>query len=439
VKQPLSLLLKSKLLGASLMNMSVKIASVAILFLLSIVLARGLGPAEFGIYAYTLAWAQLVAVVVQWGFPSALMRSMAITGGEDTVRRRREILNSALAVVAMMSAAVFVAGGLWGWLVGSPRGGFAMLAAGLILIPLIAFSASVAGALRGLGILVWAQVPDQIVRPGLSLLAICAMIWLGFSIPAPDVLLLQAAAAAIAGGIGLSMAYRAIGRGDGKNPLRPMYWGKQSFPFLLLAGTQILNYQIGMIVLGHYMPDQDLGYYRVAVQVADGLNMLLYGISITIAPRIAELHGSDDLPKVQRLLVYAHRLGFAVLLIPCLILMVWGPDLLSLVFGPEYVAAAQPLTLLVAGKLAYTLIGFSGLALSMMGRPQMAATFTLLTLIVNISLALLLVPVLGLRGAVIASVVGELTGNLGIALFVLTILRRDISALGIIGRRERTT
>jgi len=178
---------------------------------------------------------------------------------------------------------------------------------------------------------------------------------------------------------------------------------------MLLSGAQVLNYHTGVVVLGILTSQEDVGLYRVAVQVADGLGMVLIAIAATITPHLARLHARGDWAGLQKVLVNCHRAGVAVLLPAAVMLAIKGETILALVFGPAYTAAARTMAILVLGKTAYASVCFSGAALSMFGLASVATLTTAIAALANVALNLLLVPRLGLEGAAIASAVSSLT------------------------------
>ncbi len=207
-------------------------------------------------------------------------------------------------------------------------------------------------------------------------------------------------------------------------------WVRQSFPFLLLSGAQVLNNQINIILLGALAPQSEVGYFRVAVQVTDGLTVALIAISIVIAPQIAGLHARADLSNLQRVLVLSHRAATLIVLPLALALTAFGADFLTLVFGKEFRPAADSMSILALGKIAYATVGFAGLALSMMGRAGVAAVITLGTAALSALLALVLIPIYGMTGAAIAATTGQLLVNFGSVIWIRKVYGRDLSAFG---------
>jgi O-antigen/teichoic acid export membrane protein len=178
------------------------------------------------------------------------------------------------------------------------------------------------------------------------------------------------------------------------------------------------------------MDPEDVGQYRVAVQIADGLGMILMAFSAVVAPHLARLHATGDLRAVQRILVGSHRLGLLVLLPVSLALALGAVPLLGLIFGPEYSSAAHTMRILVLGRAAYAAIGFSGLALSMFGLASLASAATMVMAGANVGLNLLLIPPFGMTGAASATVTSTLLVNVAVVLIIKIKLGANVTAFG---------
>jgi len=186
---------------------------------------------------------------------------------------------------------------------------------------------------------------------------------------------------------------------------------RESRHFLLLAGGQVLNYQTNMLLLGVLASPTEVGLYRVALQLVDGLGIAMLAISVVIAPQLARLHAKDDWGKIQRVLVLSHRAAVVVMLLPVGVILMFGSSLLELIYGTEYVAAQTALSILSVGKIMYATVGFSGLALGMLGRPGFAAVITFTTVGSNMLLGLLLIRPFGVQGAAVAAAVSMFAAN----------------------------
>jgi O-antigen/teichoic acid export membrane protein len=423
---------RRRIILASMANMAIRIGSVGLLLILNILLARALGPYGFGLLSYTLAWIQICSLVMQFGLPASLTRSLALARHENKLGDARSSLSSGLTFMMLLGAVVLMTGFCWWLLVGPPRGGVEVMVPALILVLVLSFSPVLAGALRGMGQVVLSQIPDQIIRPGLYCLSLTLWILTSKILKVEDAIWLQIATVTISVVAGSVLLLRALPKAE-PNPsmrLQPFVQARASMPFLFLSLLQGLSLHSTILLLGHMVSAADLANFRVAIQISDALNMLLLSISIVIGPRIVTLHAKEDWCGLQRLMVQAHRSGTLILLIPVLILAIWSEPILRLIFGEAYLASHEPLRILLVGRLLYGLVGFSGLALSMIGRAGAATWISLVGLLLPLALMVFLVPISGLNGAAWAVVIGALSVNVIGLVLIYRVSQRNMSAFG---------
>jgi len=426
--------LRARLLRGGAGSAAIRASYIALQFAVGVILARLLGPESLGLYAYAIALAQLLAISAQFGFPAFLVRQIAVYRAETAVPQIKGLLVGSMQMTLLLSLTIAVAGAalLPVLAPGLGQGHDTVVILGVSLVPLFALASVSAGALQGLGHPVLSQVPEQLIRPTLLLSGLAILTLSQAKLTAEMALSMQIGASLLALVVGIWTLVAQTGPAVRKAAaaMHRTQWVRQSFPFLLLSGAQVLNNQINIILLGALAPQSEVGYFRVAVQVTDGLTVALIAISIVIAPQIAGLHARADLSNLQRVLVLSHRAATLIVLPLALALTAFGADFLTLVFGKEFRPAADSMSILALGKIAYATVGFGGLALSMMGRAGVAAVITLGTAALSALLALVLIPIYGMTGAAIAATTGQLLVNFGSVIWIRKVYGRDLSAFG---------
>ena len=404
-------------------------------FFVSVLLARLLGPAELGIYAFSIAVIHLLVVIAQFGFPASIVRRISVskTQGRDA-DVKSQILGATLSVV-FISALVVATAEAFVFAFGNAldESKTAVIAISLLLVLPFALSATFSGAIRGLGYVMLGQIHDQIGR-ALLFLSFIALIGASQDInfTARTALIAQIAAATIATTIGawvLILRLPVLRANSGSRP--PIAWGVQdSFPFLLMAGTQVINKNTDSIMIGLLSDTEQVGLYRVAIQFSDGLAIALVAISVVIAPKIASHHAKGEKAAIQNIVVSMHRLGVLLLAPAAIVIALFGKALIPFVFGAEYVSAAPALSVLVIGMALYATVGFTGITLSMIGQAKTAAFITFLAAGGNIVLNAFLIPRFGISGAAISTIVSVLAANLAGLYYCYRTFGMNLSVFG---------
>jgi len=428
--------LRAQLLRGSLGSIGIKASYVLLQFSVGVLLARMLGPEALGIYAVTMALVQLLVIGAQFGFPAFLVRSVAVSRVHNANAEIKGMISGAGQIVLTVSLTLLVIGFLWLWQAEFALGSISRstLAMGLILLPLLALTATISGAIRGLGHVIVGQLPDEIFRP-VTFLSVLAMLFVSGAVLTPERALFVHGFAAL---VALTFAAIALVRLLPDQVRRSVAHTqrtrllRQSLPFFLLAGAQILNGQTDILMLGLLTTQEQVGLYRVALQVSMGIGIVLFALSTIIAPQLARLHAQGDWERIQKILVYSHRGGSLVVLPLALAVALFSGPLLTFVFGQVYHPASGALEILAIGAAAYALVGFSGLALSMLGRPGAATIITLVTVALNVALNLLLIPHYGIEGAALATAASMFVVNAGGVILIWRAFSRNVSAFALI-------
>lgn len=394
---------QSKIFFDSFGSFGLKLSYIALQFTAGVLLARLLGPSSLGVYAFIIACVQITCIAAQFGTPAFLVRTVASQSSNTadftppTYIVSASLLSFILCIV--LSSIVWSVSALWSNQQDTLTSN-SVLFIGTLLTLSLALSAIQSGALRGFGRVLLGQVPDSILRPTLFTVALLSIYLLQTKLTPITALSLHAAAALIAL-FCCSFIVQKSGLFAGAHinlqSLKKVMFG--GFPFLLLAASQVLNYQIDIVMLGLLASQTEVGLYRVAVQVVDGLSVPLFALSIVVAPIVARLQSTASYNEIQNTLIICHRAGFVLTLGIALPILLFGESILPFVFGASFSGAADPLEILTVGKLLYSTIGFSGLALSMTGRAKMAAILTICFVLANLAGNYFLIPLYGTSGA----------------------------------------
>lgn len=172
--------------------------------------------------------------------------------------------------------------------------------------------------------------------------------------------------------------------------------------------AQFLNYRLDMFLVALFLAPVAVGYYSIAVGIAEKLWMLPGAIATVLFPRISSLQDKDAnnlTPKVAR-----HT--FFIIFILSLILAVLAKPLVEILFGDVFLPSVMPLLILLPGIIA--LGGAKTLTADLAGRgkPQFGAYSAFISLAVNIPLNLWLIPKWGIAGAAFASTVAYVTATI---------------------------
>lgn len=405
------------LVSAGFLSLFLKLISAILSFFLSVTLARMLGPDNLGVYAFALAVITVLALPAHIGLPQLVLRETARAHVEHDwplmIGYWRKANRFALFISVVMFCAVNVVLSL---LDRTPRAETILI--GVLLIPVIALSNIRSASLRGLRKVILGQLPESVFKPLAMLFSLMLAVFLGLGnaqISAQSAMVIHVISAIFALIVGAAMLQKWRARYVGLSPPKlevKIHWTQSVLPFAMVAGFQLINNQADIIVLSLFRQNEEVGVYRVVFQTALLTIFGMQALNQIVQPNIVRLH---QLGELSQLKIFVRRMSWTILLISFpigLVLILFGEQVLELIFGPPYRNGAIALAILVVAQIVKSATGLSISLLNMTGNEKIAAKLGLSAVLINILLNFSLIPVWGGIGAAIATCVSVLVWQL---------------------------
>jgi O-antigen/teichoic acid export membrane protein len=107
--------------------------------------------------------------------------------------------------------------------------------------------------------------------------------------------------------------------------------------------------RVDVLVLSVIANPVAVGYYRVALDLANVLSKLGNPIQNAILPVFVEIAQMRDWAKVKSLAFKTTYALFGIMIIPLIIVILFAPDLIQLFIGPDMERVALPFVILTIG------------------------------------------------------------------------------------------
>ncbi len=423
-------------------SFALKLVATALGFILSIVLARLLGAAGYGTYAYAMALVSLLSVPAKLGLPSLIIRHIAAYQRRSVWALMRGLLLKANQAVLLIAWGLVLLAAVIGWVLADrlPPDGLATFWLALVLLPLVALNALRTATLSGLGYVLLGQLPEALIKPGLFiLLAGGSYLLLGAGqVTAVWAMGMQVAASAVAFLVGVVWLVKRLPQAVKETA--PAYktraWIKSALPLLALASLAAINHETAILMVGAMKGAEAAGVYQVATRGAELVSFVLVAANMALAPVISSLYTAGELQRLQRIVTRSARVVLLGSLPVALSMVIFGRWILLTVFGPDFVSGATALAILSAAQIINAGIGSVGLLLVMTGHERDTATGVGIAAAINVTLNALLIPVWGIEGAAIATAISVATWNVLLAVWVYRRLGIYTTAAGSLGLRS---
>ncbi|WP_280949970.1 lipopolysaccharide biosynthesis protein [Neorhizobium galegae] len=384
----------------------IRVASAAIAFVSQIVLARLMGEFEYGIFAFVWVLVVLAGNLSCLGFHTSVIRFLHQHKARDEVATVRG-LNLAVRLVALISASTVAGlGFLFLNIYGHTVEAYYLVPVSLAFftIPMIALGDVLDGTARSNGWTVTALSPTYLIRPTLILAFMLGALWFGAAHTA--VTAMQAALAAtyvttLLQLLRLTLRLRRL-YGPGPMQFEIGAWFRYSLPLFLVDGIGFLLTNADVVVVGLYLPPDQVGIYYAAAKTIVLVQFVYFSIKAAAGPRFSAIMAEDDMPALAAFAGQTARWSFWPSLAVGLMALAAGELLLSL-FGSAFTAGYWLMAILFCGILAKSMVGPGEVLLSMAGRQKLCVLLYAVTLLASITLNIALIPRFGLTGAAMAT------------------------------------
>lgn len=376
-----------------------QVLGVALAYVLHIALARWLGVAGYGVYAYLVSWATVLATAGALGLPLASLRFVSQHLAAHRWSELRGVLVGAPGLVALGGMSVFALGTAWAASTTSDPVPWIL---GLACVPLMAQLALATEVARAMGSIAASLAPGRILRPVLILLII-ALLWQRSPTPT---LALAATLAALFGAMAVQTLwlYRLVPRPvrAARPSYQPRLWLTVAFPMMVATGTALLLTQLDLLMVGLLLDAEAAGLYSAAAKTAAIIPLVLYALNVAAAPSFAALHERGDTVQLQALASRVARWAFWPSLALAIALSLGSGWILGW-FGTSFVAARGVVVMLAVAYLFSAGVGSVGYLLNLSGHEYHNARTLIWAAGIDLGLNMVLIPTLGILGAGVAT------------------------------------
>lgn len=397
----------TRIAGGATISFGGRALGAVLKYVTQLVIALWLGAELFGHYALGFAIYQFAELAGVFGVLHGIVRFVAAHLQTDDAQRLKGVLIRGLQLpfllggvvgIALALGADFLAADVFGQPALVP-----LLKVFALALPFAATMLVAASATTAREITQYLVIVQEIIQPGVNLLLIVCLLWVGAGlVGAALAWVIASALAMLAGVYFVRRLYPVLADTDVSPTFETGALLRYSAPLALGEASWLLMLWTDVIVLGMVASPDDVGIYRAVSQTALSIPLFLKAINTIFAPMIARQFEGDDLGRMASTLETATRWSLLASL-PLYVLMVVAPGDLLRVFGSEFRAGAVALIILASGQLINAGAGGVGYTLMMSGRQTQKMVGDVVFAVINVCLNILLVPTWGIEGAAAAT------------------------------------
>jgi O-antigen/teichoic acid export membrane protein len=390
-----------------------KIASVA----LYVVMARQLGSADFGVFAFGLSFVTLVTALADFGQDRILTREVARAHERvdsyfaNTVALKLVLAVPALAVgIAILSATA------------SPetRDVAALLGVAVVAEQLMATCFATFQSYERLVFIPAALVTQRLLMAAWGIAALLS----GAGVLAVAGIYLASAFVGLA--IAISLLLTRVVRPKGVGVVTPRTWRALMIAALPIGAAGVFStvlFRADMAMLAAFESAEEVGEYAAAFRLFETTLFLSWGVGAAVYPVFSRLSLTSS-PPVRLVFERALKLAVALTLPLAVGAAVLAAPLVELLYGAEFEDSAQALILLAPAIALYPFAYLSGYVLVSQDRQKVLAPVYAALAAENVLLNLLLIPAFSLYGAAAGSSISQALAGICLMVFAVRLLGR---------------
>jgi O-antigen/teichoic acid export membrane protein len=388
-----------------------QILRVGLSFLVTVQVINYLGPERFGLYSYVISVMGILLPLTAFGLEQVVISRLVASPGDADRLLGTTLVIRLVAGVLSYGLALAIVLGLDR--ADGERLPLTAVAGAMLLLQGADTVAFFFKAIMGARYIALSRLAGLLTASlgTVALLLTDGALWTFLSMRAVE---------AVVTGAALLVSYRLWGgrishwRFDRQECRRLLQAG---FPLCIASFAVMVYMRVDQLMLGQMSSEAELGYYGIAVRLAEVLNFVPMAVGTAFYPSLVDSRAQG--PVVFRARIQAFFNLMALIGYACaLSAAVAAPLGFHILFGHRYDQALPIFKLLVFNMPCICLGVASGIMLTVSGRFWTSATATLAGVVVNVGLNLVLIPRFGAIGAACATLVSYWTVAHGIFLLV---------------------
>ncbi|MBI4303188.1 MAG: oligosaccharide flippase family protein [Chloroflexi bacterium] len=385
-------------------------SDIAINFVVGIVLARGLGTGQYGLYSFLFWFLGLTVIVSRLGLGETAKRFIAEGVGQQDKSMQRSLVQwtliTGIVFTLLISLVVFTFSRFWATVFSHPNDQVYFVLLAIMLAP-YALNLTMISIFAGFQKYEYGAYLTLSTNP-LRAVLITAAMFLNFGVR--EVFLIHMSTSFLGVLVGLFLLNRIIPLRElvSVKPIESATMKRVIKYALVMTGVMGVNYvlwqQVEVLFLGLYAPLEQVGFYTLASKIPFTSIMLIPSVlGGVLLPAISEQFGKGDTYRLRRIYQTAARYLMMLALPLAAVGIALARPLVQVLYGTDYAPVVGLMQILF---IPFAMRGIADAAVSVIygiEKPSFILKTGVVLVSLNIGLSLWLIPRYGAIGAAIAS------------------------------------
>jgi len=377
---------------------------LSVRFCIVILITRTIGPERYGIFILAMSIVGIIEVLSLMGLEPAMVKFVSQYRAQENIflvkgvigfGLKVSLISSGILAVGFFLSADLVAHGIFHKVALVP-----VLRVMLLGVPFFSLMLIILSALQGAKLVKYRILVQQVLMPMFRFAVIAMAFWCGYRIMG------VAWAWAITSIFGFLLSVIFMTKNIACSFKRSLEVQRRKiFFFSLPLLFSRLFYQnismIGILIIGAFLPADQVGIYGVAMRVVPLLLIPLLSYNAIFSPIISDLFTKGKMKELANIYKTGSKWVITISL-PIFALVVFFSKEILTIFGSGFGEAAQIMIIVLIGQIFNVSSGSTGIMLSMTGKTLYNLVNSGALCLVNLVLTLLLVSRFGTIGVACA-------------------------------------
>ena len=404
-------------------------------FLTTILIARLTGDKGLGIYTIVFTWVGLIYSTALFGLDDLLVKNTSILKESSSVFDLFKWSYKTGTTVSLSVGFLFFIivnysniPGLYDY-----RHYYNIA---IISIPFFVIMQINQAIVRGLGFLSHGQLPEKVFQPLFFVLSLIVFYFLTYQLDDVDAIICRTISFIFVAFISILIVIQK----RKKLVLGPeiltnnKLWFRSCIFFTLSTLLYALNTRVDIILLSLFeIEPESIAYYNVALKFSD-LALIPYMVICTVsAPIFSTLFHQNKIAELQKFYSKINKISTLAVVLIIVPFIIFGNWFLSW-YGQNFISGYNVLVLLCITKFIHVAVGPANYLLNMTGKERLLVLVLLLSIVINIILQIILIPIYKIEGSAMATLLSLLVFDFCLA--IVTYYSTGISVLSL-GKNKR--
>ena len=413
----------SEILTGSVWALSARVIAIAMGLAFSIIVARFYGAEVVGIVAVINSFLMLVSIFTVMGTPISVLRlipeHLSKYSPTSASKVYRKIQYTVIGI-SLITGILFFFGAdqIADRIFSKPHLSYYFGIASLFLIfkSLLLLNTEAVRGLRLIHIFALMQVLPQAIN--LTCLIVIGFFWHNQDVPIYAVLG-GVAVTGITGWIIMEYSFKKLCRSDDfVKPMTLQQIFRISIPMLMATSMDIIISRTGIIFLGIFRSEAEVGYFDIAAKLSSLTLLILGAVNSMAAPKFSQLFHSGNTEELFYVAKKSAKLIFWTTTPILCGFVVLGKPILNTFFGYGFGGAYLALIIMVTGKFISSISGSTGVFMNMTGNHKAFKNIMLVSALISVIGNLLLIPRFGINGAAFVAMTSLSFWNIATLLYI---------------------